>query len=176
LTLPKPGRRLLFAVAGSLLLAACSPKYDWRELDVADGQVHAAFPARVLTEKRDIDLAGQRVAFSLTAANVGDAYFAVGYAPLPAAAAQDKSARIRLGEALIRSLYVNLHVNPPDPLPAFGSEVQVHSTQGEPRWLLAKVWVTDHSLVDVVALGSVKSLPAEPARDFVRQAKPVGAY
>jgi hypothetical protein len=174
LTLPKPGRHVLIAVVGSLLLAACSPKYDWRELDVADGRVHAAFPARVLTEKRDIDVAGQRIAFSLSAANVGDSYFAVGYAPLPDATAQDPAARTRMGEALMRSLYVNLHIPPPEPLPAFGSELEVRSLVGEPRWSLAKVWVTDHALVEVVALGSVNSLPREEAHDFVRQATLAG--
>jgi hypothetical protein len=176
LTLPKPSRRLLIAVAGLLLVAACSPKYDWRELVVADGQVRAVFPARVQTEKRDIDLAGQRIAFSLSAANVGDSYFAVGYAPFPGATAQDEATRTRLGEELIRSLYVNLHVSPPDPLPAFGSEVEVRSIEGEPRWSLAKVWVTDHSLIEVVALGSVNSLPREEAHDFVRQANLPGIH
>ena len=79
--------RFTFKKAGAIValaaIVACSPSYNWRELDVADGHVRAAFPDTVKTETRTPgrhhDHArhyGQR--------QVGDGMFAVVSAPLPA--------------------------------------------------------------------------------------------
>ena len=49
--------RFTFKKAGAIValaaIVACSPSYNWRELDVADGHVRAAFPDTVKTETRD---------------------------------------------------------------------------------------------------------------------------
>ena len=69
------------AVAGlALLVAACSPSYNWREVDVADGHVRAAFPDRVMTDTRDLKLDTHTLSFTLASATVGEAVFAVGSA------------------------------------------------------------------------------------------------
>ena len=48
--------RFTFKKAGAIValaaIVACSPSYNWRELDVADGHVRAAFPDTVKTETR----------------------------------------------------------------------------------------------------------------------------
>jgi hypothetical protein len=158
----------LAAAVLSLALAACTPTYNWREIDVADGNGRAAFPDRPHTDKRDIVLGGQKLAFSLTTARVGDAVFAVGYAPWPPTLAADEAARRAVGQALMRSLYDNLRATPPTAFPPDGTDIDVHGqAAGKPVWLLARVWVRGDMLVEAVATGSNEGLPQDPAREFV---------
>ncbi|QVQ25068.1 hypothetical protein [Achromobacter deleyi] len=152
-----------------LLLAACSPSYNWRELDVADGHVRAAFPARVSTDTRDLKLDTHTLQFTLASATVGEAVFAVGSAPLPPEIAANPAARQALGVALMRSLYTNMQAPPPTDWPPYGQEIEVRGkAMGKPGWLQAKVWVTDTMLIEAVAAGTEESLPAERAREFLR--------
>ncbi|KDB79828.1 hypothetical protein [Bordetella bronchiseptica] len=166
--LKKRVRILWQAGCAALLLAACSPSYNWREIDVADGRVRAAFPGRVQTDTRDLTLAEVPLRFSLTSARVEQAVFAIGHAPLPPEVAADPARRRALGEALARSLYANLGVQPPDPLPAPGADIEIHAPPGErDDWLLARVWATDDMLIEAVAAGTRQTLPAERAREFI---------
>lgn len=167
-------RRWLAGWLGCLALVACTPEYNWRELDVADGRVRAAFPARVQTDQRDIELGGVKVPFVLASSNVQDAYFAVGIARLPAAVAGDAARRLEVGQSLTRSIYANLHAPVPAALPDFGTPIEVHSDSGEPRWALARVWLTADAAIEVIALGSPASLSNERAREFLQQARLVG--
>jgi hypothetical protein len=159
----------LAAAVSALVLAACSPTYDWREINVADGTAQAAFPAKVRTEKRTVSLGGAQVDFSLAAASVKDGVFAVGHARLPADVAADPARPTALGKALMKSLYENLQVQPPEAFPAYGEPIEIHGhAGGKPVWLLARVWVQGNMLVEAVATGSEQGLPAEPAREFVK--------
>ncbi|WP_338880862.1 hypothetical protein WHX56_07185 [Achromobacter veterisilvae] len=166
--------RFMFKKAGAivglaLLVAACSPAYNWREVDVADGHVRAAFPDRVMTDTRDLKLDTHTLRFTLVTANVGEAVFAVGSAPLPPDIAADPVARRALGMALMRSLYTNMQAMPPMEWPPYGEVIEVHGkAMGKPGWLQAKVWVTDTMLIEAVAAGTQESLPAERAREFLR--------
>lgn len=164
--------RLPQLLCAALLLAACSPSYNWREIEVADGHARAAFPARVQTQTREISLGGQALRFTLAMAEVDGAMFAVGHAPLPPGLAGDAAAREALGRALMQSLYANLGAQPPQALPDYGDEIEVHGQAGQkPGWLLARVWVTDSMLIDAVAAGSPDSLPRARAQEFVRAVK-----
>lgn len=161
-------KKFLRLGAVALLLTACSPSYNWRELDVADGHARAAFPARVQTESRELALGGQPLRFSLSAAQVNDAVFAVGYAPLPGPVVGDAAARRALGEALMQSLYANLGADAPEVLPEYGRDIEVHGEAGgKPGWLLARVWVTDSMLIEAVAAGTETSLSADRAHEFM---------
>jgi len=157
------------ALALALLVAACSPSYNWREVDVADGHVRAAFPDRVTSDTRDLKLDTHTLKFTLASANVGEAVFAVGSAPLPPDIAADPAARRALGLALMRSLYVNMQAVPPLEWPPYGDVIEIHGkAMGKPGWLQARVWVTDTMLIEAVAAGTQESLPAERAREFLR--------
>ncbi|GFN27674.1 hypothetical protein EUC41_16955 [Achromobacter denitrificans] len=166
--------RFMFKKAGAvvtlaLLMAACTPSYNWREVDVADGHVRAAFPDRVMTDTRDLKLDTHTLRFTLATANVGEAVFAVGSAPLPPDIAADPVAKRALGLALMRSLYTNMQAMPPMEWPPYGEVIEVHGkAMGKPGWLQAKVWVTDTMLIEAVAAGTQESLPAERAREFLR--------
>ncbi|SAI70421.1 Uncharacterised protein [Bordetella ansorpii] len=157
-------------LAAASLLAACSPEHNWRELDVADGRVRAAFPARVQTETRELALGGKTLRFSLTAAEVNQAVYAVGYAPLPASVAGDAAASQALAGALVQSLYANLGADAPDTLPAMGQDIEVHgqaANAGARSWMLARVWVANGMLIEAVAAGAENKLAPERAREFM---------
>lgn len=78
--------RTLTLLAGLLLLAACSPKYDWREIHVSQGQYVAAFPAKPSSETRDTQLAGKTVSMTMSSSLVDGVTFAVASAAMPDAA------------------------------------------------------------------------------------------
>ena len=165
---PSPARRTACLALCAALLGACTPTYNWREVAIADGAARANFPARVATDTRDIALAGQQLRFSLTSARVGDAVFAVGYAPLPPALAGDPARQRELAAALVRALYENLHAAAPATPPSYGADIEVRGQAGgHPVWALGRVWIHGGMLVEAVATGSEKGLPAEPAREFV---------
>ncbi|GEM_PF-178745 len=161
--------RALAAIALVGLAAACTPSYNWRELDVAGGHARAAFPAKVESETRDLALGGETLKFTLETASVGEAFFAVGSAPLPPGIAGDPVARRAAGLALMRSLYTNMQAVPPLEFPAYGEDIEVRGkAMGKPGWLRARVWVTDTMLIEAVAAGTEESLPEERAREFLR--------
>ncbi|WP_254926232.1 hypothetical protein [Bordetella genomosp. 11] len=167
-TARRSSRRAACVALCALLLAACSPTYNWREVLIADGAARATFPDRPATDTRDIRLGGRDLRFSLTSARVGDAVFAVGYAPLPPALAADPAGQRELADALVRALYANLGAEPPATPPAYGTDIEVRGhAGGRPVWALGRVWVQGGLLVEAVATGSEKGLPAAPAREFV---------
>lgn len=73
---------VLVAFAGAMLLAGCSPTYDWREIPGTNAPYAASFPAKPATHSRVIDLNGMKVSMTMTAARVGDITFAVGSIPV----------------------------------------------------------------------------------------------
>src|SRR5690606_27568851 len=133
----------------SIFLAACSPDYNWRQVSVGDGVATAFFPDKPVTQERTLSFLGHDVVFSLTSATVGDALFAVAHAPLPEALRADASMRQAFAKAVIGSLYRNLGVQAPEPLPAFGTPfmIQGKGPQG-PMQVQARVWLTDHTLIE----------------------------
>ena len=84
-------------------LAACSPKYNWRDHASPDARYRVTFPAKPASVTRAIDLDGMRVEMTMTAAEVDGATFAVGAAEAPdAARAQAALEAMKL--ALLRNI------------------------------------------------------------------------
>lgn len=81
-----PSLRTFSLLAALLLLAACSPKYDWREIHTSQGQYMAAFPAKPSSETRDTQLAGKTVSMTMSSAQVDGITFAIASATMPDAA------------------------------------------------------------------------------------------
>lgn len=68
----------------------------------------------------------------------------------------------------MRSLYLNLQVQPPLEFPPYGQDIEIRGQSGgQPFWMLARVWVTDTMLIEAIAAGSEKGLPRERAREFL---------
>jgi hypothetical protein len=77
-------RAMLAAFAASLLLlAACSPEYDWRDVRGPGGEYWVQLPARPATMTRRIHLEGLEVEMTMQGARVGERAFTVAVVPLP---------------------------------------------------------------------------------------------
>lgn len=152
------------------LLLGCSPEYNWRELAVADGMVRAIFPDKPETQKRVLNFAGSDIEFSLTAATVKGAVFAVGYAPLPEALKNNESARLNMGRTVVASFYQNLGVEPPSELPAFGEpfEIAGQDTGNGATRLRAIAWVLPHALVEGIVTARSDAFPDSQATEFLK--------
>jgi len=165
-----------------LLLAACSPKYDWREMPAANGAIRVQFPARPLVEQREVQINGVDLTLQFQIATVDASVFAVGTATLPPEIAADSSAARALAEGVEASLSQNLNsplLNKagfalplaPNDQRAFryGSAFELHGgASPAPAWLLARVFIMGDQLVQVIALGSEGVLTREVAETFVQ--------
>lgn len=158
--------RVLFFSLSLLVLTACTPDFNWRELSVADDRVMLAFPSKVQTEKRPVQLADITLEFSLTAASVGPAVFAIGYAALP------KDTTVTTEKALIKALLTSLYGQHSQTMTQEALEGKVFELETvvvkQPSWLMARVFVHRGMLIQVVVSGPKKSLPREQALEFMR--------
>lgn len=162
--------RLAAVSALALVIAACSPEYNWRELDVAEGQARAAFPARAQSDSRVVAIGDTMTPFTMTTATVNEAIFAIGHAKLPADVGADTARRHALAESLLRAAYINLNAEPPAQLPVDGTVVVVRGQGGRAgSWSMLRVWSTPTGLIEAIAIGTDQTLPEARAREFVDQ-------
>lgn len=68
--------------AAALLLAACTPEFDWREVRPEGVDLVAMFPCRPGRLERDVELAGRPVRLALLSCRAGDALFAMAHADI----------------------------------------------------------------------------------------------
>lgn len=85
-------RALLLAGLWGLVLSACSPSMDWRQMRPADWTITVALPCRPSQVARAVPLAGPPVTMSMLSCSVGDQLYAV--------AAVDMGDPARVGPAL----------------------------------------------------------------------------
>ncbi|HLR13751.1 MAG TPA: hypothetical protein VK104_09080 [Burkholderiaceae bacterium] len=174
--LPGPFNRLArmtgVSVMVVLLLAGCSPEYDWRRVSVADGAVVAMLPAKPHEANRDLTFEGHDVRFTLASARVADVMYTVGVASLPSSLQEDEAARQRFFEQTRASLYRNLGQRPPSP----ASEEQRYVISGEvndePVQAHVMAWMTSNILVEGIILGEPEKIPLDQAEEFFRELAP----
>lgn len=75
-------RVALLCVGTVLLLAACSPKFNWRQVQGNDAPFSVLLPAKPSTFSREIDLNGLKLNMTMTATEIDDTVFAVGSAKI----------------------------------------------------------------------------------------------
>ena len=172
--------RFLLPVA-LVLLAACSPKYNWREMPAADDAIRVSFPARPTADTRDVEVAGYTLPLTFNIAPVDSSVFAVGHAKLPDAVLNDPVELAKVADAFEEVLRANLKGTlagrrevklkqaPNDTRKLFRAvEIEVHGAVGtSPAWLLGRVYVLGNSLIEVVALGPESELTTDVAKTFM---------
>lgn len=165
--------RMWLVIVALGLLLGCSPEYNWRQMDVAGGMVQALFPDRPDVVRRTLKFAGQDVDFTMTAATVNGAVFAVGYAKLPEALVRDAAGRVRMGQTVVASFYQNLGVDVPDQLPAFGRPFDITGRPDGKKTmrLRAVTWVLPHALVEGIVTARADEFPESQAKEFLQGLK-----
>jgi hypothetical protein len=185
--MPRPVSTTLCVLA-LLGIAACSPKFDWREIRSTADAYAVSLPGRpqIITRDVDVPLAGgmQKVSMTMTSAGVGGTMFAVGAARLPPEVARNdaalQSAMAFFRDGLLRNIGVTGPVDeaPPAALRA-RSVTQRASTSFEARGqlgrqgekpaaarLAARIYVVDDRLYQIVAMGSAQDLPDSEIETF----------
>ena len=133
---------------------------------MAEDHAILAFPAKERTEQRQIQIDGHQLEFFLSAANVGPAVFAVGFAVLPENL--NEAAQHSIKRALLTSLFASSGRTPTQAAldgQLFELETLVAK---QPSLLMARVLVHRGMLMQVVASGPTQALPREQALEFMR--------
>ncbi|MDP5009257.1 MAG: hypothetical protein NWQ13_09835 [Glaciimonas sp.] len=73
-------RALLLCTGAALLLSACSPAFNWRQVQSNDAPYSVMLPAKPATFTREVDLDGIKINMTMMAAEVENTVFAVGSA------------------------------------------------------------------------------------------------
>jgi hypothetical protein len=158
------------AIAAAILLAACSPHFDWREVRGAEAPYTVLMPAKPASHVRQVNLGGTEVAMTMTAVDLDGALFAVGTATLPDAA----SAANALGamkSALVRNIGGTV-TREKATADGTTSTLDFEATGAPQERLLAGHLVArDTRVYQVVAIGSAKSLPREAIDTFLTSFK-----
>ena len=176
-----PRAPLLFSFACALLLAACSPKFDWREIKPVDGGFVILLPDKPQTVVRDIAFNGRTVRMTIVSTGVGPTLFAAGVAQLPPEAIDPPRLDATLAwfrDALVRNIDGRVTGAQPallSPAAAAGHVVrggQAVEARGRvgrdsrPGQLAARFYVVDDRLYQVVAIGADGELTADALDTF----------
>jgi hypothetical protein len=159
--------RILTVLTCALLLAGCSPQFDWRP--VAFGRQGAAgvLPDKPQTQTRKIRFESHDLPLTMHSARAGSVLFALGEAPLEAKLANDPAARERLASWAVAAIYHNAGVEPPAMLPDPGTRFTVdgRSPKGPLRFE-AQVRVTASEWLEAIVIGAPADFARAPVDDF----------
>jgi len=162
----------LFAACSGCLVA-CSPKHDWREVRGANAPFTVLLPAKPASLTQSINLDGQKVMMTMTAADVDGVTFAVGTATLPDAEkavlglASMKTALVKniagsiqqeksSDDKMARTASIDIEAEgPPSP-----------RSQGQPVRLFARFVARDKQIYQVVMVGRANAVTTETVDTF----------
>lgn len=164
---------VLFLLLASFLLAACSPKYNWRDYASPDAPYKVMFPSKPASFTRTIDLDGMQVSMTMTAAEVDGATFAVGSAEAP----DEAHARTAL-PAMMKALLRNIGAGDDggkfdaDSSGKTTGDIDVTgSTNGVPVRLVGHFEARGKRFYQVIVLGKANALPPEQVEQFLTSFK-----
>lgn len=78
--MPSPAPRPWLALAAAVLLAACSPTFNWREVPIAESGLVALLPCKADRANRALPLGAESVQVDMTGCEAGGATFAIAHA------------------------------------------------------------------------------------------------
>lgn len=166
-------QRLFLASLSAILLAGCSPTYNWRDYTSADGAFRVLFPAKPATHTRGIDLGGIKVDMTMTAAEVEGSTFAVGTAVAPdAALAQATLPAMR--RALLRNIGAGEAAEKNGAAPG-GAPLEVDAVgkrNGRPVRLVGRFVAKGTRVYQVIVVGTPGAMPPEHTEQFLSSFKP----
>lgn len=137
----------------ALLLLACSPELDWRELRSSDGRFTAMMPAKPSYEMRT--LSGTAVTMHLWSAHAGRSLFGIGYADHPAG---DPF----ILDATRNALVANIHGTLIEETPLLKNELSGRAlvAEGGDIVLKAQLFTSGNRVYQLVVLGPQNALTA----------------
>lgn len=159
--------RILTVLVCTLLLAACSPKFDWRPVPFGRQGASGVLPDKPRAQTRVVRFESLELPLTMHSARAGSVLFALGEAPLPADLGSDPGVRDRLARWAMTAIYRNAGVEPPKTLPAPGTRFVVdgHGPKGALRFQ-AQVKVTASEWLEAIVIGAPADFARVPVDDF----------
>lgn len=167
----------LAAIGCLAWLAACSPHYDWRVVQSAEGAYSITYPAKPSSDAREVHLSMGVLPMHMQATRVDQALFAVGVITLPSA---DADLRMRVMADLQKGLLANLGAaqsqvqtvqirvasQSPPFVTGIGVYAQGRSVDGKgQRFVDARFVAHGHRVYQIVVLGE-KAPPQDQVEQF----------
>ncbi|MES2153270.1 MAG: hypothetical protein V4508_26110 [Pseudomonadota bacterium] len=171
---------LLIPLLGAAFLAACSPKFNWRDYSSQDAPFRVMFPDKPATHTRNIDLDGMSVSMTMTAAQIDGAMFAVGSAEAPDAD-KAEAALASMKTALVRNIGATITSEKEGKASAVSGsttarsaaiDIEASGTQnGTPVRLVGHFESRNKRFYQVIVMGRAKALPADQIEMFMSSFK-----
>lgn len=160
----------LASVAILLSSAACSPTWNWREVQGTDAPYAVLFPGKPSSMTRPVDLNGLTVNMSMTASEANEVTFAVGSAVV-ADPAQRQAALLAMQIAMVRNISGEIRrqqaVQLAGSIPAIEIEAIGHGRNASEKVLLvARFASKDDRVYQAVAVGPQKKLSQDAIDTF----------
>lgn len=167
-------RSSLLACGAGLLLCACSPKYDWREIRGEGAPYSIMLPAKPASYSRPVNIGGTKVTMTMTATEVDGITFAVGTAELPDAATA-ASAVTAMKEALVKNIHGTVQREATASSGA-NADISIDASgkdpSGQARVLHARFLARDKRVYQVIVTGKEGAVPQEAVDTFLASFKP----
>jgi hypothetical protein len=164
-------RLLLVSVALAFGLAACTPRYDWREVRGTESPYTVLMPVKPASHARPVNLGGTEVTMTMTAADVDGALFAVGTANMPSAASAS-NALTAMKTALVHNIGGSVRSEKAAVANGVATlDVEAAAEGAHGRILFAHLVARDTRIYQVVAIGTDKNLPREAVDTFLTSFK-----
>ncbi|WP_240162447.1 hypothetical protein [Glaciimonas sp. PAMC28666] len=175
-------RTALLCASVSLVLvlaSACSPKFNWRQVQGNDAPFSVLLPAKASTFSRAVDLDGIKLNMTMTAAEVGDVVFAVGSAKLndpdqaaPAIQAM-KTALVKNINGSVKSETANVASGGSQ---GTVSKIDIEAlgpaeNTGQPKVLFAHLEAKGQYIYQVIVIGPQKAVSTENVETFMQSFK-----
>lgn len=162
-----------------LMVSACSPKFNWRQVQGNDAPFSVLLPAKASTFSRAIDLDGIKLNMTMTATEIDQVVFAVGSAKLndPSQATLAiqamKTALIRNINGSVKSDTAHAVLSPPKDnvnkidFQAVGSA----GNTGQSKALFAHLEAKGQYIYQVIVMGPQKAVSKENVDTFIQSFK-----
>jgi hypothetical protein len=162
-------RSLAAACGAGLLLAACTPHYDWREVHGSNAPFTVLLPAKPATLARPVNLNGVQVSMTMTATEVGEVAFAVGSAELADAAAAS-AALEAMKTAMVNNIGGTIRQEKTS-ASSGGRTIDLEaggapSARNGTPLLVARFVMREQRVYQAIVLGPEKSIPREAIDTF----------
>lgn len=161
-------------------LAACSPKFNWRDYASQDAPYRVMFPEKPATHTRTVDLDGMKVEMTMTAAQVDGTMFAVGTAEAPDAD-KAEAALVAMKTALVKNIGATIKSEKTGKASAMAGsrsarsaalDIEATGTQnGTPMRLIGHFESRDKRFYQVVVMGKEKDVTKENVEQFMSSFK-----
>ncbi len=167
---PSPGRIARASVLVlALLVAACYPEFDWREVTSAGGRYTVLMPAQPEHAQREVVVGGVALALSMASVRKEGMAFGAAYAEIPDGYARRAELPAAARDALVRNIGGRISADREVRIKgAVGREFLADgSVGGQPMRLAARVFAGDSRFYQVVLVGQSDRLDKADAALFL---------